>query len=132
MNNNHITFLTANYKTKTDNLCQFVMYSVHRDMKWLYKSTSNCQHHHNVLETCIMTAKIKQSISQTTSNKVGLKSTYIWKRILNTCTKHSHKNAAEFFFSITSCKFWRNFAIKKWVVWIINNILYIYQLNWLT
>lgn len=46
----------------------------------------------------IYEAKVKQSISQTTSNKVGLKSTYIWKRILNTCTKHSHKNAAEFFF----------------------------------
>lgn len=44
----------------------------------------------------IYEAKVKQSISQTTSNKVGLKSTYIWKRILN--TKHSHKNAAEFFF----------------------------------
>lgn len=74
-------------------------------------------------------AKIKQSISQTTSNKVRLKSTYIWKSILY--TKHSRKNAAEFFLLIMSYKFWRNFVIKKLVVWIINTILYNYQMNWL-
>lgn len=53
---------------------------------WRYemtiKSTSNCQHHHNVhrdiyYDFIVYEAKIKQSISQTTSNKVRLKSTYI-------------------------------------------------------
>lgn len=61
------------------------------------KSTSNCQHHHNAhrdmyYDWIVYEAKIKQSISQTTSNKVRLKSTYIWKSILY--TKHSSKNAA--------------------------------------
>lgn len=46
------------------------------------KSTSNCQHPHNVhrdmyYDFIVYEAKIKQSISQTTSNKVRLKSTYI-------------------------------------------------------
>lgn len=98
------------------------------------KSTSNCQHHHNVhrdmyYDFIVYEAKITQSISQTTSNKVRLKSTYIWKSILY--TKHSRKNAAEFFLLIMSYKFWRNFVIKKLVVWIINSILYNYQMNWL-
>lgn len=65
------------------------------------KSTSNCQHHHNVhrdmyYDWIVYEAKIKQSISQTTSNKVRLKSTYIWKSILY--TKHSQKMLQNFIF----------------------------------